>query len=534
MGTLRFRIPDYAQYDNRFWESAYVVTAIEGIPKPSECSLSDGVQCINYEAAETCKLSIPWPTKDYGPIVLTSTSLKTSTEPYSLRLELARGTIHRIRTRAFEWDHLKGLRIPASYNNLMEEALESFVQAVVEERTTGSSGDHAQLAIDKAIDASRSLARAYTSQVLQVRTQGGEKLQTLLGVQLPTSKDWKSFADDLQPACNSISIDLGIHRIPPGANRLPDDDPVFQQLDWARELDLKVIGGPLISLQEGKKPSFVDNTMSFEQLRRVICTRVGNIVSQCNGRVRLWDASSSFNTGEKFKLSDEQAFGLASGVISTIRNIDAKSPIIFSINLPAAEYMSRASNEMSQSIDPFRFARSLIQVHDRDIAGIALDLNLNYWPQGTLPRDLIDLSDMIDHWQALEKSLLIRLSAPLSIEPDRLAEFKDSMVSMWSYPEQRGTIRVQDATQDTDPDLFGTHVEGNTEDRPIQRARSLPPNGLELFQMLLCKPSVHGIVWSQATDSAEHLFPNAGLFNGDAQRRPLIECMSRLRRQYIA
>ena len=228
------------------------------------------------------------------------------------------------------------------------------------------------------------------------------------------------------------------------------------------------------------------------------------------------------------------AFGLASSVISTIRSIDAKSPIIFSINLPAAEYMSKATSEMSQSIDPFRFARSLIQVHDRDIAGIALDLNFNYWPQGTLPRDLIDISDLIDHWQVLEKSLLIRLSAPLSIEPDRLAEFKDSMVSMWSYPEQRGMNRVQDATQDTDADLFGTHVEGNRADKPIQRVRSLPPNGLELFQMLLCKPSVHGIVWSQTTDSTEHLFPNAGLFNGNAQRRPLVECMSRLRSQYIA
>ncbi len=528
MGILRFSIPDHAQYDSRFWESAYVSGAIEGIPKPSRNVLVDGVLSIDYECEDTCRLSIAWPTKDYGPIVLTTASLKSTAVPYVLDLELARGTIHRIRSRAFDWEHMRGLRLPAAYNDLMEQALESFVQAVVEQGGGNRSSKYSQAAIDKSIEASRSLARAYTTQVLQVRTTQEEKLQTLFGVQLPTGLNWTHFAQDLRPACNAVSIDLGIHRIPAGANRLPDDDPVFEQLEWAKQNDLKVIGGPLVSLQAGKSPSFANSTTNFDQLCRLIFTRVGNIVQQCQGRVRLWDASSSLNISEQYELDDQQAFRLASGIIGTIRSID-KSPIVFCINLPAAEYMKNANH----SIDPFRFARSLIQVHDRDIAGIGLDLNLHYWPHGTLPRDLIEISDILDHWQFLEKSLLIRLTAPLSVEDDHLSEFNESLVSNWRYPGSQVKAQVLDAMQDTDPDLFGTHIEEHSGNQTTSRSKTLPPNGLELIQMLLCKPSVHGIIWSQTDDSTKHLFPNSGLYTAGATRQPLVECLQRIRQQYI-
>jgi hypothetical protein len=175
----------------------------------------------------------------------------------------------------------------------------------------------------------------------------------------------------------------------------------------------------------------------------------------------------------------------------------------------------------------------LIQVHDKDIAGIGLDLNLNCWPHGTLPRDLIDLSDIIDHWQFLEKSLLVRLTAPLSLENDPTALYQNSIVSSWAYPGSQPSVQAQDCTQDTDPDLFGTKFEEGSAPVVAVRPTALPPNGLELLQMLLSKPSVHGIIWNQAIDSSDHLFPNAGLFSADSRRRPLVECMSRLREQYV-
>jgi len=146
---------------------------------------------------------------------------------------------------------------------------------------------------------------------------------------------------------------------------------------------------------------------------------------------------------------------------------------------------------------------------------------------------LIDLSDIIDHWQFLEKSLLVRLTAPLSLENDPTALYQNSIVSSWAYPGSQPSVDVHDFMQDTDPDLFGTKLEEGSEAAVAVRPTALPPNGLELLQMLLSKPSVHGIIWNQAIDSSGHLFPNAGLFSADSRRRPLVECMSRLREQYV-
>lgn len=69
MGILRFSIPDHAQYDSRFWESAYVSGAIEGIPRPSRNVLVDDVLSIDYDCEDTCRLSIAWPTKDYLSLI---------------------------------------------------------------------------------------------------------------------------------------------------------------------------------------------------------------------------------------------------------------------------------------------------------------------------------------------------------------------------------------------------------------------------------------------------------------------------------
>ena len=181
MGKLRFRVPDHDLYDPRFWESAYVVSVFDEIPRPSECRFEGDLLCVDFESSETCKLSIPWPTKEFGPVVLTTTSLRSTNVPYSLRLELARGFIHRVRTCAFDWEHHLGLPIPNSYHTLMDQAMDFFIQAVIDDKQGECEEGNARRALDAAIDASRALSRTYTSKMLQIRILNGERLQTQIG-----------------------------------------------------------------------------------------------------------------------------------------------------------------------------------------------------------------------------------------------------------------------------------------------------------------------------------------------------------------
>jgi hypothetical protein len=153
-----------------------------------------------------------------------------------------------------------------------------------------------------------------------------------------------------------------------------------------------------------------------------ILNKVKYTVSKYHGNVQLWDACNGLSNCQSTGLDDAQSFKLACNVINLIHNLDPKTPLIFSVDIPAAENM-RLNN---RAINPLVFAESLIRAHDRSIAGIGLELNLNTWPNGTLPLDLPGLSDLIDHWSSQNRSLLVRLTTPLDLSPPSLQPLDNS------------------------------------------------------------------------------------------------------------
>ncbi len=96
MGQFRFRVPNAAAMDDCFWNTAFV-TGIEGIPWAGRSRLEGDLFRLERSIDESGKLSMVWPTLEYGPLTLTSASLRCVEEAYHLPLELARGTLHRIR-----------------------------------------------------------------------------------------------------------------------------------------------------------------------------------------------------------------------------------------------------------------------------------------------------------------------------------------------------------------------------------------------------------------------------------------------------
>ena len=152
-----------------------------------------------------------------------------------------------------------------------------------------------------------------------------------------------------------------------------------------------------------------------------------------------------------------------------------------------------------------------------------------------MPRDLIDISDLIDHWNILGLPLLAHISAPCNLQVDSGAISKSSVVSNWSYPNypwwdqsqmsDSGSIELP-TTEKIAPDLTNGNV-------PISNRDRMPVNGLEVIQMLLSKSNVHGIFWNQFSDRSEHIYPNAGLIAASGKRRSLLDGLSRLRQLHV-
>jgi hypothetical protein len=285
------------------------------------------------------------------------------------------------------------------------------------------------------------------------------------------------------------------------------------QLQWARDRSLRVFAGPLLNLQQHAIPKWFYLFSDFESLKRATCEHASKMVTRYRGQVHLWSAGAGLNSPNSLGLTDQQILQLAVSLIQTVRTLDPKTPVIVNIDTPWAEFLSQRADAFS----PLHFADALLRL-DLGLSGLALELNLNYWPSGSLPRDLIDISDLIDHWNILGLPLMAVVSTPAVTQRDAEASSKSQIVSTWRFPCQEDRSEpVRD-------------IEATIMARPAER---LPANGMEVVQMLMAKSTVHGIIWNQASDAVEHPFPNAGLIGSDGKQRAVLDGLARLRQTHI-
>ena len=499
MGQFRFHVPDARAFDPLFWSTAYV-TGIEGIPWPGRVTYGDDWVLIDRKLEESGKISLVWPTQEFGPIVLKTASLRCQKDPYDLAMELARGTIHRVRGRGLDWQRL-GLRLPDPFCQLAENSLQFFLDAILAETDPPKRNRLCQQAIESSMAASRPLAKSFVEQSLIARHQQEEKFGTLFGTKLETNEQWRTHADVFRPAMNLAGIGLEWGKIEADSGRT--DYEVFdQQIEWARANGLRVCGGPLISLQPQAMPQWLYLLDDFDLLLQSACEFARKTVLRYKGQVHLWSAAAGMNCPNDLGLTDEQVLRLAVGVIQTVRRTDERTPVILHLDMPWAEYLG----QKEQAISPIHFADALIRA-DLGLSGIGLEFNMNYWPGGTLPRDLIEISDLIDQWAMLGMPLMATVNAPFDCEHDPKASGRTSIVSRWSNPILK-------------PMVPSGHP-------------PMPPSGIEVIEMLMAKTNVHGIVWGQSNDALPHHFPNAGLYDSHGQMRPTIANLTELRRLHI-
>ncbi|MEQ1826077.1 MAG: hypothetical protein ABL921_09025 [Pirellula sp.] len=529
MGQLRFRVPNAQSYDSQIWSTAFV-SGLEGIPWASRNRMDNDCLVIERDVSESGKLSIVWPTDEYGPIMLSTASLRCQDTPYWLPIELARGTIHRIRGRGMDWQRL-GLKLPESFTSLMDRALTAFVQALLTADDADRCVVFAQSAIDLAISASKPLSRAFISQSLQARHMAEKQLSTLLGIKLSPSPNWSQDVDSVLPAINTVQVSMDMGQIESDSKNA-SLSAIDAQLNWARKHSMRIFAGPLINLQAHAIPNWLYLFSDFESLYDAACQHAIQMVERYRGQVHLWSAAAGLNAPNQLGISDEQVLHLAVGVIQAVRRCDPKTPVILSIDTPWAEYLGQKVD----GISPLHFADALIRA-DLGLSGLGLELNFNYWPGGSMPRDLVDVSDLLDHWNILGLPLLIQVSGPAQLQPDLKAASKMGIVSNWTYPMMQSWQKSN--VSDSGPIEGGASPTINHPPSEVEklmgnsRRERMPVNGLEIVQMLLAKSNVHGIVWNQFSDRDEHAFPNAGLIAGNGKHRSLLDGLARLRQLHV-
>jgi hypothetical protein len=273
-------------------------------------------------------------------------------------------------------------------------------------------------------------------------------------------------------------------------------DEADHQLQWCHRHKLRVFSGPLVRLDQHHLPDWLylweDD---FDALLGYIRQYVTAVVQRYAGRVHVWQCASATNIGAGMKLSEEQKLRLTVVALDAVRRADPRAPVVVTFDRPWGEYMASHGSDLS----PVHFADSLVRA-DLGMAGIGLEINYGYWPDGSLRHDVLEVSRLVDHWSMLGLPLLIMLTIPGGEGDDAKARLKSQ-----ALPGDGEAFSVQSQRVDVD----------------------------RLVPMIMAKQSVHALVWNQLGDDRPHPLRHGGLFGPDGKPKPALESLAEFRRQHL-
>ncbi|MFC1597379.1 hypothetical protein ACFL5Q_05500 [Planctomycetota bacterium] len=489
MGLMRFiSTPDRIGDDTI--EQAYL-SGFDRIPWQVETRRVDGGLQLERLTSDSGSLHIPWAVEGHGRVTLSTATLMERPKPYHLPLELARGKLGQVRNQQADWEMI-GLTVPAEVRDKVAESLGHFAQAAVIDHHSERSINLADEAVRLALDAANMLSACYAEQVLGGRREDARRLGTFLGVDLGISRLDDRTARQTSETFNAANVPLVWREIETTQGHY-HWDLVDEQMAWCQAEGLTVSCGPLLQFDARSFPDWLAlYEDDFDSLLSFASEFVKAAVRRYRGRVDVWQCAGRVNTADVFSLSEEEKVRMAARAIELARALDADSPLLMAFDQPWAEYLSHKELDFP----PLHIADALARAN-LGLSGLMLEINVGYHPGGTLLRDPLEFGRQLDYWSLLGLPLFVSLCVPSADHDDPLAQRQTKFEpGSWTPAIQESWVR-----------------------------RYVP--------LLLAKPYVHGIHWSQLRDSEPHDFPHGGLFDLRRHPKPALRQLASLRQAHL-
>jgi hypothetical protein len=486
MHTIQFSLAGIDHDASRAARVAYL-TSLEGIPWPCQVELQGDILRLRREVGDSGKLTILWPTQTLGPVALATATLRVQQDPYDLPLELARGTLVRVRNRASEWEPF-GIHPGKPFDQRIELAVEALLDCIIAPRFSKESAQLAQRSIEQTLQAQQLLIDQMTAHAATSTRPPATSNAPALGFRISNSPNWKPLAD-LTKAHNQLAF----VEIPWGGDSSSQWEKGLrdagEKIEWCNRQRIACAVGPLMSLQNHGIPPWMYLMEDYPSIVELSLERMKRIVRAFAGKVQLWHVLSGVNAANQLHWDDQQLLQFIVQSLQLVHQLSPNSPLMLSVDQPWAEYL--ASRQTAYS--PLHLADALLRAN-LGITAIGLEMNLDAWPGGSLPRDPLDVSDLIDQWSMLGIPLVGFLAAPQHGGHDPGAFAQVELPSQW------------------------------LNDRTPTAGASALSKGRELWiasvwNALRAKGNLHALVWNQIDDHAPHFPPNAGGFDSSGKAR---------------
>ena len=476
MGSLRLFL-SHATAENRRVVASIHMVRIDSVPWPARLDRDGNVITLSRNVQPSGYIVAAYPVLGVGEIALRTGTLPESERPYVLAVELARGTLDRLRQQVSLWEE-GGLRIPAEVKQDVDRAIDRLVEAVLDaQRDPEQRIAAAEEVLEISCRAIDRLCREFVDQVRRMRLFEPDTAP-LLGVRVEPGELAADWLDRLLPSFRVVQ--LSCWSPPPADEPPPDCDAMRGELDRRQR---KTIAGPIWDAGARGLPPPILQIPSFEAKRAAAHDHFLRILNSIQRPPDWLLAASGLNgIGNRF-FTFPQQMQVVVDILQLIDDFDRRIPLLISFDQPWGERLAWSVG----GAHALQVADLLLR-HDVRLSGLGLEVNLDYWPHGSLLRDPLQWLELVDVWSQFGLPLFLFLRAPSGFARDEV---------VGSGADRTMTIRAS--------------VESE------QVAHYLDT----VVSLLLLRPTVQAVVWNQYRDAADHPFPAAGLYDRQGDPKPI-------------
>ena len=462
-------------------------------PSPISARVQDGQLIVTRGPNESGYLLIPWPVSESRIVVTMTATLRERAEPYSLTVELARGKVNMVRTQTAEWQEI-GLQTPAKFQQELQQLTHLFGQAALNQHSADAEAAATEV-IAWAHRLSDQLVHFYIDQMFATRHQEEGPLETGFSARYSLRPSDKLMEEYLR-TFNAARIGFRWRDVEPSESEYHWEQ-MDQAIEAASQAGLPITLGPIIDIGPGQLPDWASGWRGdLPTLAAFMCDYLETLIGRYQQKVQRWVICGGFNHADGLGLSDDDRLRLAARLFEAALQLAPDLDVILSIAQPWGDYLV---NE-EQTISPLAFADDLIRTGLK-ISALEVEIRQGTTPRGSLPRDLLDVSRLLDLFGVLGLPLEVVLSHPGPGTTDAIAE---------EQGEKRTTIWKTEPT--------------------FEQQREF---GVLYAALALCKPHVRAVIWDHWSDSEPHLTPFGGLISSTHVPGPLLEILQALRAAHL-
>ncbi len=475
MGEFKFRLPHHWSLDRR--QSAAIHTVgLDGIPWPCKILIKDSILFVSRNRNESGKTFVPYTFPKYGELLIATGTLPERAQSYSLLLELARGTLNRLRNQLSIWQE-GGLEIAPSIHDGVAKATTLLSQAITSDDDQEQDKISTQ-SVEATMDTIFELAQQFGTKITKFRQDNADMHAFWLA----------NTVSDAQPI--EVGLDVSgfdLIRVKP------------EMLDGTskKPLTKRVIDGPFLDTSSHGLSAELEQMEDFQIRRNHILSKTREHLNQLSPSVSLIHAVSGLNGMGHRHLSYPQQLEITTQLLQVVEEANHEVPTLVSFDFPWAERLASAVG----GSHPLQIADSLLR-QGSQISFLGVEVNLGYWPGGSVMRDPLQWIDMLDVWTQLGMPLVVILRAPT-----------------WSTNDGESTPASGESCDEKHVNVF----DHENDRQRIEYLRTILP-------MLVARPAVHGLIWSQWLDSDDDRYPHAGLENSAGEMKTVYELLKSLPR----